>query len=203
MSQASGGSAGMSHPPRSIGSVEVRYDEAKFTELLLYVADRLRGDRAGGATKLNKVLFFAEFTHLRRHHAVISGCEFQKLPHGPAPRQLLPVRRRLVAAGDAELVEEDFLGRPQQRMVPRRAIDLSAFTKEELASVDDVFEQLGGMTGTQVSELSHQEPGWRLTAVGETIPFATAFLDFPQVATDVSARMESEVAERYGFADAG
>ena len=138
-----------------------------------------------------------------RCSAVISGCEFQKLAHGPAPRQLLPVRRRLLAAGEAELVEEDFLGRPQQRLVPRRAADLSAFTKEELASVDDVFEQLGGMTGTQVSELSHQEPGWRLTEVGETIPFATAFLDFPQVATDVSARMESEVAERYGFADAG
>ncbi|MDP9389478.1 MAG: Panacea domain-containing protein [Actinomycetota bacterium] len=183
--------------------MEVRYDEAKFTELLLYVADRLRGDRAGGATKLNKVLFFAEFTHLRRHHAVISGCDFQKLPHGPAPRPLLPVRRRLLASGEAELVEEDFLGRPQQRLVPRRAADLSRFTEEELASVEHVLEQLGGMTGTQVSELSHQEPGWRLTEIGETIPFATAFLDFPQVATEVSARLESEVAQQYGFADAG
>ncbi len=181
----------------------MRYDEAKFRELLLYVADRLRGDRAGGATKLNKVLFFAEFTHLRRHHAVISGCEFQKLAHGPAPRQLLPVRHRLIAAGDAELVEEDFLGRPQQRLVPRRPADLSGFTEAELASIDDVLEQLGGMTGTQVSDLSHQEPGWRLTEIGETIPFATAFLDFPQVPTEVSARLESEVVERYGFADAG
>jgi len=183
--------------------VKVRYDEAKFTESLLYVADRLRGDRAGGATKLNKVLFFAEFTHLRRHHAVISGCEFQKLAHGPAPRQLLPVRRRLLAAGEAELVEEDFLGRPQQRLVPRRAADMGAFNEDELASVDDVLEQLGGMTGTQVSELSHQEPGWRLAEIGEIIPFATAFLDFPQVSTEVSARLESEVAKRYGFADAG
>jgi hypothetical protein len=40
--------------------MRVIYDEAKFTELLLYVADRLRVDRAGGATKLNKVLFFAD-----------------------------------------------------------------------------------------------------------------------------------------------
>ncbi len=89
------------------------------------------------------------------------------------------------------------------RLLPRRAADLGGFTEEELASVDDVLEQLGGMSGTQVSELSHQEPGWRLTEIGETIPFATAFLDFPQVATEVSARLESEVAERYGFADAG
>ena len=94
------------------GDMDVAYSEEKFVEMVLHVADRLQGDRAGGATKLNKVLFFAEFTHLRRHHQVISGCEFQKLNHGPAPRQLLPVRDRLIESGEANLVKEDFLGRP-------------------------------------------------------------------------------------------
>ena len=79
--------------------MDMAYSERKFTELVLSVADRLRTDRAGGATKVNKVVFFAEFTHLRRHRSVISGCEFQKLAHGPAPRQLLPVRQRLIEAG--------------------------------------------------------------------------------------------------------
>ena len=128
----------------------------------MHVASRLQGDRAGGATKLNKVLFFVEFTHLRRHHQVVSGCQFQKLPHGPAPHQLLPVRRRLIDAGEAKLIEEDFLGRPQQRLVPGREADLTWFTPEELRTIEDVLDQLEGMTGTQVSELSHQEPGWRL-----------------------------------------
>jgi hypothetical protein len=81
--------------------MDMAYSERKFTELVLSVADRLRTDRAGGATKVNKVVFFAEFTHLRRHRSVISGCEFQKLAHGPAPRQLLPVRQRLIEAGHA------------------------------------------------------------------------------------------------------
>jgi hypothetical protein len=183
--------------------MDVRYDEAKFTELVLYVAERLRTDRAGGATKLNKIVFFAEFTHLRRHHAVISGCEFQKLDHGPAPRQLVPVRRRLIESGDAEIVEEDFLGRPQHRLVPRRPADLSVFSADERQSIDDVLDQLDGMTGTQVSELSHEEPGWQLTHAGETIPFATAFLDFPQVATPTSEALAAEVADRYGLVDAG
>ena len=183
--------------------MDVAYSERKFTELVLYVADRLRQDRAGGATKLNKVVFFAEFTHLRRHHAVISGCEFQKLAHGPAPRQLVPVRQRLIQAGHAGLITEDFLGRPQHRLVPTRPADLSVFSADELTSIDDVLDQLAGMTGTQVSELSHQEPGWRLTELGETIPFATAFLDFPQVATPSSERLSREVAERYGHVKAG
>lgn len=120
MSEAGGSSSGMSHSAPSIGPVDVRYDEANFTELLLYVADRLQSDRAGGATKLNKGAFFAQVTHLHRHHAGISGCEFQKVPHGPGSRQLLPVCRRLLASGKAKLVEEDFLGRPQQRVCPGR-----------------------------------------------------------------------------------
>jgi hypothetical protein len=183
--------------------MDLTFDESKFAEMMLYVADRLRSDRAGGATKLNKVLFFAEFTHLRRHLAVITGCEFQKLPQGPAPRQLLPVRRRLIAAGEAELAEEDFLGRPQHRLIPLRPADSSLFAAEELKSIDDVLEQLAGMTGTQVSELSHEEPGWKLTRDGETIPYSTAFLDFPQVATPTAGRLSAHVAKRYGLAASG
>jgi len=207
MSVADGIEAGIrpvpSHPSCRIDSMDVAYDENKFAELLLDVASRLLDDRAGGATKLNKVLFFVEFTHLRRHHRVVSGCQFQKLPHGPAPRQLLPVRRQLVDSGSADLIEEDFLGRPQHRLVPKRPADLTLFAADELGTIEDVLAQLAGMTGTHVSELSHQEPGWRLTEIGETIPFSTAFLDFPQVTTPTSERLSKSVAERYGFATAG
>ncbi len=46
--------------------VDTQYDERKFSELLLYLAARLQDDASGGATKLNKALFFAEFAHVRR-----------------------------------------------------------------------------------------------------------------------------------------
>lgn len=180
--------------------MELRYDEGKFTELLLYVAGRLRDDRAGGATKLNKVLFFAEFTHFRRHGAVISGCEFQKLAHGPAPRQLVPVRKRLVAAGEAELRTEDFLGRPQHRLVPLRPADVSVFTSEERQTIDDVLDQLAGLNGREVSELSHEEPAWRLTEEGETIQYGAALLGAKQVSTPTSRQLSRDFAEHYGIA---
>lgn len=180
--------------------MDVAYDEKKFAEMVLHVAARLQEDRAGGATKLNKVVFFAEFTHLRRHHRVISGCVFQKLPHGPAPRQMLPTRTRLIESGSAELIEEDFLGRPQHRLVPSRAANLDVFTDDERQTIEDVLAQLAGMTGAQVSELSHQEPGWKLTEIGETIPFSTAFLDFPQIRTPTSAQLSAAVEANYSLA---
>src|SRR3546814_12290532 len=140
--------------------MRLAYDERKFAELLLYVSERLRGDVAGGATKLNKVLYFAELTHLRRHNSVISGCEFQKLAHGPAPRQLVPVRRRLLESGEAEIEQDDFLGRPQHRLVPRRPADLSVFRPEERQTIDDVLAQLSGPPARQGRDLSPAEPGW-------------------------------------------
>ena len=183
--------------------MDVPYSEEKFTELVLHIADRLKDDRPGGATKLDKVLFLVEFTQLRRHHRVVSGCEFKKLTHGPTPCQLASVRSGLVASGDALLLDEDFLGRPQQRLIPKREADLSLFTADELRTIDDVLSQLAGMSGTQLSELAAQEPGWRLSEVGETIPFSTAFLDFPQVSTPTSRRLSESVAERYRFVAAG
>ena len=41
----------------------VEYNEAKFTELVILVADRLRHDRVGSTSKLARVLFFSDVAH--------------------------------------------------------------------------------------------------------------------------------------------
>ena len=116
--------------------MKTTYDERKFTELLVYVASRLQGDQSGGATKLNKILFFADFAHVRRTGSPITGAECQKLEHGPAARPLRPVRDRLIERGDAELKDEEFLGYRQHRLVPHRDADLTVFSDDELATIN-------------------------------------------------------------------
>jgi uncharacterized phage-associated protein len=179
--------------------MNVTYDEAKFAELLLYVADRLRDDTAGGATKLNKVLYFAEFVHVRRAGRPISGVEFQKLSHGPAPRRLRPVRDALVRSGAAALVVDDRLGFALSRLIPTRPADLSLFSADELVSVHHALAHLDGLTARQASELSHEETGWRLVADGETIPYEAAFAGAPQIETPTSRRLELDTAKRLGL----
>ena len=175
------------------------YDEAKFTEMVLYIAGRLRDDRAGGATKLNKVLYFADFVHVRRHGRPISGADYQKLAQGPAPRRLRPVREGIVDAGDADLVVEEFLGYEMHRLVPRREADLSVFDADELATIEKVLTDLADLTAKQVSDLSHEEPGWRLCELGETIPYQMAFAANRQVVTPTARRLARAAAERHGI----
>lgn len=180
--------------------MDVTYDESKFTEMLLYVAARLADDRAGGATKLNKVMYFADFAHVRRHGRPISGAEYFKLENGLAPRRLVPVRQRLIAADDAELVTEDFLGYAIQRLVPRRAADLSVLDELELATIDGVIADLASLTAKQVSDLSHEDPAWRHTELQATIPYELALVPKEQVISPTAAALAADTAQRYGIA---
>ncbi len=183
--------------------MRITYDPTKFVELVVHIAEQLHDDCAGGATKLNKILFFVEFSHLRRHHQVISGCEFQKFPHGPVPRQMAAVRRQLIESGSAKLVKQNYYGYPQERLIPLRGADLELFTNQEMQTISDVLVKVADMTAAEVSNLSHQELGWRLTRDGEVIPYAAAFLGSRQIQTPTSARLSESVAQRYGFAVAG
>jgi uncharacterized phage-associated protein len=186
-------------PLREDRRMEVIYDERKLTELLVYVAERLLPDTSGGATKLNKVLYLADFAHVRRTGSPITGAEYQKLRHGPAPRRLKPIRDLLVERGDVEISMEDFLGYSVHRLVPNRAADTSVFSEAELATIDKVIDDLDGLTARQVSDLSHEEAGWRLVEFGDAIPYEAALLGAAQISTPTSRRLERHAASQHGL----
>lgn len=179
--------------------MQVNYDERKLTELVLCIAERLLSDTSGGATKLNKLLYFADFAHVRRTGSPITGDEYQKLRHGPAPRRLKPIRDSLVELGDAEISMEDFLGYSVHRLVPRRVADASVFSEVELTTIDKVIDDLDGLTARQVSDLSHEEAGWRLVEFGDTIPYETALLGAAQISTPTRRRLEQNAASQHGL----
>lgn len=74
--------------------IRVSVNELKLSELLLLLAEELADDRFGGATKANKVMFFAEYANMRLTGRPITGARYQKLKQGPAPRRLLPALPR-------------------------------------------------------------------------------------------------------------
>ena len=171
-------------------------DEDKLAELMLYIADELLDDAPGGATKINKVLFFAEFSHIRAHGVPITGVAYQKLENGPAPRRLVPVRDRLIDQGAAHLRVDDYFGRPLHRLVPMRPPNMSKFSLDELRIVDQVVRALWGKTASEISEMSHEEMGWKMVDDGEDIPLASAFLAKRAVLTDKIRRHAEELSEQ-------
>jgi hypothetical protein len=171
--------------------------DARLGELMLYVAICCEGDANFGSTKLNKILFYADFIAYVRNGAAITGAEYQKLEHGPAPRRLKPVERALVERHDAVVADRRRFAHVQQRLIPLREPDLDLFTGSQIAIVDEVIAALKNHNAAQVSELSHQFPGWQLAELGETIPYYTALIPDDDWQPDEEAlRVGAELAAK-------
>jgi hypothetical protein len=179
-------------------STMTEFNRGKFTEAMLHVAARSSDDSTFGATKLNKILFYADFIHYAEYGQSITGATYRKLNYGPVPRQLPEVQAELLDAGDARIEENNRLGLRQKRLIPGRPADLSAFSDTEQAVLESVIEALAGKTAGAVSAMSHLEPGWRLASMFEDIPYQTVFLVEPTLTDDDIAWGQKIAAER-GF----
>jgi Protein of unknown function (DUF4065) len=151
----------------------------KFKELILYVAEESASDPNFGATKLNKVLFFADFLHYRTTGASISGQAYFKLAHGPAPRALKPALAEMIAEGHCVVESRPHHKREQKRVVCQRAARRNLFSAEELETIARVLAALRSKNASQVSDLSHRFIGWKAAGPQENIPYETVYLGDP------------------------
>src|SRR5207248_11009368 len=111
-------------------------DERKLAELILYISQKCANDPTFGATKLNKILCYSDFVFYAYYDRGITNVEYQKLPNGPAPRRLIPVRDKLIKNGDLALQEVVLKsGETQKRTVNVRSPNLELFTGAEIAMV--------------------------------------------------------------------
>jgi hypothetical protein len=157
--------------------------DRKFRELLLYLARKTEGDPRCSRTKIYKILFYADFLAFQKLGHSISEQNYQRLPNGPAPKRALPILERMQSEGLCVWAERDFYGRTQQKLVALREPDLSLFTGDEIAIVDEVIAKLWPYTASDVSELSHRFIGWQLARDGEDIPYSTVALGEPRPPT--------------------
>jgi len=155
----------------------IQENERKLAELILYISQKCALDPNFGATKLNKILYFSDFSAYGNWGQSITGAEYQNLKKGPAPKRLIPVRNQLVEDGGIAIQPVPLgNGIVRHRTINLREPDLTLFNGREIALVDSVIKQLDGLNASDVSELSHLYVGWKATREGETIAYGTVFL---------------------------
>ena len=157
----------------------IRYttEEAKerLRELILYIAARCEDDPTFGAVKLNKILFFADYLSYLGHGEPITGAQYQKLPQGPCPVHLVPIREELKAAGDIVIRKQAIFFKTQHRIIPLREPNLDLFKARDIALVEEVIDDLRGRNATEVSDMAHGL-AWQVAKEGEIIPYETVLL---------------------------
>lgn len=155
------------------------FSAARFRDLVLHVAKECEADPTFGATKLNNILFYVDFYAYRRTGKPITGATYQKLPEGPAPREMLRQRATLVEDGVARLVARPYFNGVQHRLVVTAGNEIDpdkAFSDEEREIIGEVIKFFEGKTAREASDFSHTHRGWMLAEYGEDIPYGTAWL---------------------------
>lgn len=156
---------------------KVTTHESKLKELVLYVAAKCFKAPHFGSVKLNKILFYADMAAYLELGRPITGTKYCHYPKGPAPACMKTLKRDLEHDQDAYEYRIPLpCGLTQKQLLAIRQPVLDAFTPAEIAIVDGIVEEVWSMSATQISDLSHEFPGWKLAQEGEEIPYHTALI---------------------------
>ncbi|WP_198013933.1 type II TA system antitoxin MqsA family protein [Desulforegula conservatrix] len=147
-----------------------KLDIQKIYNLILYFC------RSGVLkTKLNKLLFYADFKHYKDYAASITGLRYQKLPFGPVPENYGHYFASMQHEEKAVIVEEEiYIHYVGEKFVSVKEPNLKSFTETELQTIEFVKNYFSTFNTTKISDFSHDEKGYKETANSAIIPYSYA-----------------------------
>ncbi|MCK4721099.1 SocA family protein, partial [bacterium] len=126
-------------------------------------------------TKLNKLLFYADFIHYRNHSVSISGARYINLPFGPVPDNYEMHLFDLRVEGKIEQLEIPFNDEMTgENLVAIGNFDTSSLPDSAINVLTAVFNHFKEMGSVKISELSHQQDGYKETKKLEPISYEYA-----------------------------
>jgi hypothetical protein len=182
-------------------SEQIQFDRSKFLDVVHYICAKIPVEELGRA-RLHRALYLADMLRFTASGQPLTGEDYQKQPFGPSARHLPWALDTLQDGGALAVTGRTYFGFPKEDFVSRRDPDLTRLTVEELRLIDDVTDFVRGRSAREISELTHGA-AWEMLAVGDRIPYFTAFYFYPVAVSDEDvawgeAEARRIVAERDG-----
>ncbi len=136
------------------GYAQISLDRLK--NILLYFIEKSDGVFF---TKMNKLLFYADFMAYRVTGKGMTGLAYKAIAHGP-----VPVRWDRIYSFYDEIDQEIVQfsdGREGTKLVSKLSPDMAEFSDDELKILEYVSQRFKNETPKQISETSHEEEAWK------------------------------------------
>ncbi|MBQ7774115.1 MAG: DUF4065 domain-containing protein [Bacteroidales bacterium] len=142
----------------------------KLKNILLYIIGQC-GELF--CTKMNKMLFYADFLAYRDMGMSLTGLSYRALNYGPVPERW----DRIYSQFDEVRLEPKVNGDKEGMIfIPEGDADLSFFSAEELKILDLVCGRFSECSAAEISKISHEEPAWiECSSKHSRIPYEYAF----------------------------
>lgn len=146
-----------------------KFDNDKFYNAVLYFCK-------GGVikTKLNKLLFYADFKHFAEYTVSITGARYAHIPFGPAPDGYDIYYAIINQQGSINIEEIEFGEYTGEQYSAKQEPNLNVFSESELRILAFIKEYFGDFNAKRITEISHKEKGYQSTEIGESISYRHA-----------------------------
>jgi len=135
----------------------VKPDFEKAAQFVLYFAERMQPLK----TKLNKLLYFADFDHYRHTGFGISGIDYRAIQLGPVPSHFREFFELLEQKGFLAVEQENTERGTGERFIALQPFDSGFFSPSELAAMDAIAVRFEETRTQEIVDISHEETGWR------------------------------------------
>lgn len=125
-------------------------------------------------TKLNKLLFYADFKHFKEHTVSITGARYAHLPYGPVPDDYDFYFASLRKKGYLSVDEVQVYQYHGEFFTSQKRPDLNLFSDSELRTLEEVKEFFKDYSASQIKDFSHREQGYLKTSNREIISYKEA-----------------------------
>lgn len=177
----------------------MEFDREKFKRLIHYVIWKTTGRDGFGATKLYKVLWFAEARAFLQRRVPITGEAYIREKHGPVPKHGMQIRNELESENlisQRKVLRGSF---PEWIFSSKVRPDVGFLSQEERAYVDYWIEEIDKKhTASTISDLSH-DYAWETARMGEVIPIYAILANRMREPSDVELDAAKARAKELGI----
>ncbi|MDO9580017.1 MAG: DUF4065 domain-containing protein, partial [Bacteroidales bacterium] len=134
-------------------------DLEKFTEMIIFFAEKLKPFK----TKLNKLLFYADFVMYERSGFSMSGMRYIAIQVGPVPDKYDTIYDHLARNDDFDIISSLFPdGGIGEKFRPNsnHEFNPALFTSNELSVLEEVAKKFRNTSTKEIIDISHKEKGW-------------------------------------------
>jgi len=132
----------------------------KFTEMVVYFSEKT----APFKTKMNKLLFYADFLMFRQSCFSISGVRYKAIDMGPVPNNFQSIFEYLANKNEIDIYTTEFPnGYTGEQFKSRkdRPFNSDLFSESELEVLDKIATVFKPTSTQDIIELSHWEDAWK------------------------------------------
>ncbi len=132
----------------------------KFTEMVVYFSEKIQPFK----TKMNKLLFYADFLMFKQSCFSISGVRYKAIDMGPVPNNFQSIFEYLANKDEIDIFTTEFQqGYTGEQFKARndRPFNANLFSENELEVLEKVATVFKPTSTNDIIELSHLEEAWK------------------------------------------